>query len=331
MRNAMMYSGVITNYSCSAACRHCMFASSPRAGKEFITEETAERIARRLSEAGVCSMHIGGGEPFLKFEALCILLKAMQKYGIGVDYIETNAFWAREDREIDGKLSILRTLGVDTVMVSVDPFHIEFVPLERPVRLVQALRRAGMDYFIWQDRFLERLLPLDMRKTHGKEELSALLGENYIEETAREYGVKVNGRALAIAKDIYQPQSAEEIMDDEPCRHLLSGTHCHVDLFGKVIPSGCPGISVELDDFFAGKLPKEKYPAAHRLYTGGVKALYEYAKAAGFEPDAKGYATKCSLCCAVRIWLNENRPSPDIAPDCFYQEMKRAMEEDNGD
>ena len=32
MRNVMNYSGIITNYNCSAACRHCMFASSPRAG-----------------------------------------------------------------------------------------------------------------------------------------------------------------------------------------------------------------------------------------------------------------------------------------------------------
>ena len=328
MRSRMNYSGIITNYNCSAACRHCMFASSPRAGRDFISEEAAERIARRLKEAGVWSMHIGGGEPFLNFEALCCLLKAMKKYGVGVDYIETNAFWAQNDEEVMRKLRVVRELGAETVMVSVDPFHIEYVPLERPIRLVQALRRLGMDYFIWQDRFLERLLPLDLKKTHTKEELSALLGENYIEETAREYGVKVNGRALGIAKKIYEAQKAEELLDDEPCSHILSGTHCHVDLYEHVIPSGCPGISIETEDFFAGRLPKEKYPAAHRLYTGGLKALYEYAKEAGFEPDAKGYATKCSLCCAIRIWLNENRSSAELAPDCFYREMKRALEEE---
>ncbi len=212
-------------------------------------------------------------------------------------------------------------------MASVDPFHIEFVSLERPIRLVQALRRAGMDYFIWQDRFLERLLPLDLHSTHTKKELAALLGEDYIADTAREYGVKVNGRALTIARSVYEPVGAEEILDDEPCSGLLSGMHCHVDLHEKVIPSGCPGISIDLDDFLAGRLPKDKYPAAYRLYTGGVRALYDYARAAGFEPDEKGYATKCSLCCAVRAWLNEHNPSCDIAPDCFYREMKRAMEE----
>lgn len=331
MRNQMMYSGIITNYNCSAACRHCMFASSPRAGKEFMTAEAAERIARRLKEAGAASMHIGGGEPFLNFEALCILLKAMKKYGVGVDYIETNAFWAQDDDGIMEKLRMIRALGADTVMVSIDPFHIEYVPLERPIRLIQALRRAGMDYFVWQDRFLERLLPLDLKKTHTKEELAALLGEDYIEETAREYGVKVNGRALTIAKNVYEPRQAEELLDGEPCRNLLSGMHCHIDLHEMAIPSGCPGISIGMDDFFKGRLNEERYPAAYRLYTGGVRALYEYAKEAGFAPDENGYATKCSLCCAIRTWLNENKHSPDIAPDCFYREMKRAMEESNED
>lgn len=326
-RNAMMYSGIITNYNCSAACRHCMFCSSPRAGKDFMTPEAAERIAQRLKRAGVSSMHIGGGEPFLNFEALCSLLSAMQRAGVGVDYIETNAFWARDDAEIMQRLRVLRALGADTIMASVDPFHIEFVPLERPIRLAQALRRAGMDYFIWQDRFLERLLPLDLRTTHTKEELSALLGDRYIEDTAREYGVKVNGRALVIAERLYRRQSAERLATGEPCSSLLSGTHCHVDLYEKVIPSGCPGISIDMDDFLAGRLSGEKYPAAYRLYTGGLRALYEYAKGLGFEPDAEGYPTRCSLCCAIRTWLNGKHPSQDIAPDCFYREMEKAMEE----
>lgn len=325
----VLYSGIMTNYNCSAACRHCMFCSSPQAGKDFITPETARRIAQTLKSAGVSSMHIGGGEPFLNFEALCTLLSELQQAGVGVDYIETNAFWCRDMEEIRRKLRRIRSLGVDTVMASVDPFHIEFVPLERPIRLVQALREEGMDYFVWQDRFLERLLPLDLSQTHTREELSALLGDNYIEETAREYGIGVNGRALAIARRLYASRPADDLADEDPCTGLLSGQHCHVDLYGQVIPSGCPGISIEMDDFFAGRLPAEKYPAAYRLYTGGVRALLDYARGLGFEPDPAGYPTKCSLCCAIRIWLSRNCPSQDVAPDCFYREMEKALAQED--
>ena len=129
----------------------------------------------------------------MNFDGLCDLIRALDDHGIGIDYIETNASWCIRDDLVRDRLKILKSLGVQTVMASVDPFHIEYVPLERPLRLCRILGEMEMDYFIWQDRFLERLLPLDLKKTHTKEELSALLGENYIEDTAREYGVKVNG------------------------------------------------------------------------------------------------------------------------------------------
>lgn len=327
--NRMLYSGVMTGYACSAACRHCMFCSSPQAGRAFMTQETADRIAKRLRKAGVSSMHIGGGEPFLNFESLCALLAALQREGVGVDYIETNAFWCTDEKTIREKLGTVRSLGVDTVMASVDPFHIEYVPLERPLKLVRALREMGMDYFVWQDRFLERLLPLDITKTHKSEELKALLGEDYVEDTAREYGIGVNGRALAIARRLYAPQTAQALADDEPCGQMLSGRHCHVDLYEKVIPSGCPGISIDMEDFFARRLPADKYPVAQRLYTGGLRALLDYAEEAGFVPEEAGYPTRCSLCYAIRAWLHKNKPSEDIGPDCFYREMEKAMEENS--
>ena len=61
--NTPYYSGIITNYVCTAACRHCMFGSSPSCPKDFITADEAERTAALLREAGTTSVHIGGGEP----------------------------------------------------------------------------------------------------------------------------------------------------------------------------------------------------------------------------------------------------------------------------
>ena len=49
--NTPLYSGVIINYVCTAACKHCIVASSPDCPKDHITEEAAERIARLLRES----------------------------------------------------------------------------------------------------------------------------------------------------------------------------------------------------------------------------------------------------------------------------------------
>ncbi|MBQ8186776.1 MAG: 4Fe-4S cluster-binding domain-containing protein [Clostridia bacterium] len=323
--NTPVYSGIITNYVCTAACRHCMFASSPACAKEYITAETAEKLCAVLEAAGTSSVHIGGGEPFVNFAALCTLIEAMNRHGIGVDYIETNAFWCGDEASARKKLTALKKLGVECIMISVDPFHIEYVPLERPLKLMKLLSGMDFDSFIWQERYLRRLMKLDRTKTHTKEELAAVLGKDYITDTAREYGLGMNGRALAIAGEIYENQPAEQWITDEPCTNLISTVHCHLDLYGNVIPSGCPGLAARAEDYLTGNIPAEKYPVMHRLLFGGTNALYAYAKARGFTPDAAGYPTKCAFCWAMREFLHRTEKSDDLNPASFYTEMRKSM------
>lgn len=320
--NTPVYSGIITNYVCTAACRHCMFASAPHLPKEYISPEMAEKLAKLLQKSGTRSVHIGGGEPFMNFSALTALIGILHRYGIGIDYIETNAFWCSDDAFVRDRLMHLKKLGVDTVMVSVDPFHIEFVPLERPIRLCRMLRECGFDYFIWKERYLRSLMHLDHSRTYSHDELKKLLGENYIAETAAEYGLGMNGRALFIADALYPRRPAEDWLTDVPCSSLGSTSHCHLDLYGNIIPSGCPGISADAGDYLEENFPAERYPVLSRLTSGGIRALFDYACQKGFTPIPQGYPSRCSLCFAIRSYLRTHAPSSDIAPDCFYCSMK---------
>ncbi len=322
-RRSLNYSGVITNYVCTASCRHCMFGSSPSRPKDFISVDMSQKVAKTLKDAGTYSVHIGGGEPFMNFEALCSLIKALNKYNIGVDYIETNAFWFKDDAFVLDRLNTLKSLGVTSVMVSVDPFHIEFVPLERAIRLCVLLDKCDFEYFVWKEQYLRKFIALgiDRTKTYTKDELCSILGEDYITATASEYGLGMNGKALNIAKDLYEYRPASEWLSDTPCRSVSSVSHCHIDLYGNIVPPGCPGISAEAEDFIGMNFPEEKYPVLSRLVNGGISALYSYACEKGFVADEKGYPSRCSLCFAIRKYLNENCPSADISPRCFYKSM----------
>jgi len=323
--NTPYYSGIITNYVCTAACRHCMFGSSPDCPKDFITAEEAERIAALLREAGTESVHIGGGEPFINFPALLDLIDALNRHGIAVDYIETNAFWAKDDRIVKERLWELTKRGVTSVMISADPFHIEFVPLERVLNLARHLDREGFDYFIWQERFLRRLMKLDSSRTYSREELEKELGKDYIADTAREYGLGMNGRALGIASDIYEKQPAEAFLASPSCRKILQPHHCHFDLYGNAVPSGCSGLSAQVRDYLDENITEAKYPVMARLVKKGVGALYEYASGLGFVPDADGYPTKCAFCYAMRSYLVKHAPSRDLSPECFYNEIDKSI------
>ncbi len=324
--NTPVYSGIITGYTCTAACRHCMFASSPDCPKDFMTTDMAEKLASLLAKAGTTSVHIGGGEPFYHFPSLRLTIEALHRHGIEIDYIETNGFWAAKEDFVRGRLTTLRQLGVTTVMVSVDPFHIEYVPLERVLLLCHLLEEYGFDYFLWQQRFLKKLLKLDLTMVHTPAELKKLLGEHYVTDTAAEYGLGMNGRALAIAGEIYPNKTAESFLDTPPCRKILRPQHCHLDLYGKAVPSGCPGIAVEAEDYLRERIDGEQYPVLARLIRGGLRELYAYAAAHGFTPDKGGYPTACALCYALRTYLHKKAPSQDLSPDCFYAEMDKTLE-----
>ena len=298
-----------------------MFASSPTLPKEYISGEMSEKLARILREAGTHSVHIGGGEPFMNFQALTTLITCLNHQGIGIDYIETNAFWCKNEDFARTRLTQLRSLGVETIMVSVDPFHIEYVPLERPLLLCRLLREYGFDYFVWKERYLRMLSRLDRSRTYSHQELKELLGDHYVTETAREYGLGMNGRALDIADAIYPRHPAEHWLTSQPCNSIGDTAHCHLDLYGNIVPSGCPGLSAEAEDYLNESFPLSRYPVLARLASGGIGALFDYAEEMGFIPDSKGYPTRCSLCYAMRAFLLEKAPSVDLSPSCFYQGM----------
>lgn len=311
------YSGVMTSYACSAACAHCLYCSAPSSGGGFMGAETAEKIASALRQMGVSSVHIGGGEPFLNLGSLHLTVKALRAHGVGIDYIETNAFWFRDGGRAE---ALIRELNAP-IMVSVDPFHAEFVPLGRSLGLVRLLSRMNWDSFVWQERYIGRLMPLDHSRPATRAELRALLGEDYLTDAAREYGLSANGRAFTLLRRHLPLRPAEAYLDSAPCR-ILDGRHCHFDLYGNFVPPGCPGIAVDIWDLARGEIDPEKYPVVTRLMKGGLGALYEYARERGFAAGES--ASRCELCYFIREYLARTHPSRDVNPECFYESMRAA-------
>lgn len=98
--------GVITNYYCSSACKHCLYNSSPSWKKEYMTEEMADKVFKTLKNFGVFSVHIGGGEPFLNFEGLKKVVEKANENGVYIEYIETNASWVENEKRQSKSLKI---------------------------------------------------------------------------------------------------------------------------------------------------------------------------------------------------------------------------------
>jgi hypothetical protein len=254
-------------------------------------------------------VHIGGGEPFLNFDGLIIMIRELNHAGVTLDYIETNAFWADNLKKAEEQLKRLLSEGIDTLCISIDPFHAEYIPYGAPLALAELCEKTGMGYFLWKNDFLMSLSHLDPKKTHSHQEMEKSISNDYIFKTARFYGITLGGRAINIENEMYLSQGspffpAEKFSTDKnPCKNLLSTGHFHVDMDCCFIPPGCTGFIIPLEEVING-IPKDKYPAFEVLYCGGISALLDLALQHGFSPSSLGYPSKCNLCFYLRSFLS---------------------------
>ena len=300
----------MVNYQCNAACRHCLYSCSPTRRAGYVSEESVEEICRLLRKGGCRSVHIGGGEPFLDFDGLLMTVRKLNQAGITLEYIETNAFFAagpsNKAREYLGRLMAER---VDTLCISVDPYHAEYVPYGAPLALADLCGKIGMGFFLWKQEYISTLSRLAPDKPHSRGEMEKAISSDYVGGTARLYGIGYGGRAINIEREFSAVggtlYSVEELASkNAPCTNLLSTGHFHVDMDCHFIPPRCTGIRIPLQEAAFG-IPEGKYSAFESLYYGGVSALLELALRHGFSPDTAGYPSKCNLCFFLRNFLCE--------------------------
>lgn len=315
--------GIITNYDCSSKCRHCGFASSPRWEKEYMTQSRADEIFAFLKGAGCHNVHIGGGEPLLIPERILPVLQSARSQGIRVEYIETNGSWHKDIAKTVAFLREMQDFNVDTLLISIDPFHNEYVPFWKIKGLMEACKNAGTGVFPWRMEFWGDLEAMGDEKPHSLEEFDKKLGPHYIQKLMGRYHLNMRGRALQTYKPYLKAYSLEEILKNSaPCKELDGIHHFHIDFLGNFIPELCAGLSISYSDLEEG-VTAEKYPFLFALDVGGIKTLYELvAEKYGFVAK-KEYVSKCDLCFDIRkhLVLDQKIDSPDLMPLGHYKHM----------
>lgn len=310
--------GIILSYRCTNRCRHCLVAGSPGRENRWMRKAMMDEVFGTIKSLGPdCEIHIGGGEPFLNPECLAAAVSSAVKHDIALSYVETNGFWGRNPGKYLPVLRELKKIGLKCILISVSPFHAEFVSPETTEAAIGHIREvfgyAGA--FVWVPEFFEMLGRHDKRRPLKFSEIPP--------ETLRripdKYYLVPGGRVGFNDPPMYALRPAKDHFMTECSRELNGTAHFHIDCYGYYMPGGlCAGIAPCTFGELAEGTSLDDKPVMKALLNGGVKYLFEYASSLGFVENRRGYAGKCHLCVELRKFIKSKAGCPELAPDEFY-------------
>ncbi|MBP3543086.1 MAG: radical SAM protein [Lachnospiraceae bacterium] len=134
----------VVTMACTGKCKHC--SEGDHTGcKGHIDAEVAVTAVREVCENyKVESLMTFGGEPLLYPEVVCAIHSAAAEMGISKRDLITNGFFTKDSNRIKEAVKNLEASGVCQILLSVDAFHQETIPLEPEKCFAECVAKSKM-------------------------------------------------------------------------------------------------------------------------------------------------------------------------------------------
>lgn len=119
----------VVTTACTGKCKHC--SQGEHRSNDRIDKDLASDVVRKITkEYKIKSVMTFGGEPLLCCETVCEIHKAAREMNIPQRQLITNGYFNKDfDRIMYVAQKIIES-GVNEILLSVDAFHQETIPLE---------------------------------------------------------------------------------------------------------------------------------------------------------------------------------------------------------
>ncbi len=272
-------------------------------------------------------IHLGGGEPFLNFELTLRAVELAIEHDVPLHYVETNAFWCEDDDLTAYQFNLLRDSGLPAVLISVSPFHNEFIPFERTDRAINIARDIYGPYnvLVYTSFFYNQLQDYNPKiQIPFNRYLNTVGHEQAARSFVEHFGLIPIGRAASQLNYLYQKRPAEAYFHQNCYAELTNPEHIHIDPYGNYIASFCAGLSLgdahQLGSLIEG-IDLAERPILDILVHSGVEGLLKLAQDQfNFQPDPQGYIAKCHLCQEIRTHIVQYTDQfIELTPVEFYK------------
>lgn len=132
----------VVTLACTGRCKHCSEGEHSGAGAHIDAETAAKVVREVVGKYHITSVMTFGGEPLLYPEAVYAVHKAAKEMNIPERSLITNGFFSKDSKKIKEVAERLAQCGVSGILLSVDAFHQETIPLEPVKEFTMELKRC---------------------------------------------------------------------------------------------------------------------------------------------------------------------------------------------
>ena len=134
----------VISYACTGQCKHCSQGDHDSCGERIDAQIAADAVRKIASEYDIKTVMTFGGEPLLYPDVVYALMSAANDFNIPKRQVITNGYFSRNADKICEVAERLATCGVNDLLLSVDAFHQETLPLPIVKQFAAEAQRCGI-------------------------------------------------------------------------------------------------------------------------------------------------------------------------------------------
>ena len=287
-------------YNCTGRCRHCSVGEKINGSdKSHVEYHWIQGILKKVTAMyPIQSVMCFGGEPLLYPEDVCGIMSEAVECRIPKRQIITNGYFSKDESRIAEVVTSIEKAGVTQILLSVDAFHQEVIPLDPVLAFARSAAESNIEI---------KLQPAWLVNEQAANEYNA--GTRDILNKFSDLLIPINkgnditpeGNAVLNLSKYFDKKSVDF---DQQC-----GEAPYTDRLDDITTiSISPNGDVNVCSFVIGNVYRENITEIIERYNpyndimmssllnGGITELMEWAKIRGIIVNPEDHYSACSMC-----------------------------------
>ena len=143
LKNLNKIEFVLTN-ACTGRCKHCSQGDHEKNGERIDPRVAADAVMRIAREYDIKTVMTFGGEPMLFPDIVFAIMSAAKAMNVPKRQVITNGYFSNDSEKIRRAAEVLFECGVNDLLLSVDAFHQDTIPIETVREFAVEIKKIGV-------------------------------------------------------------------------------------------------------------------------------------------------------------------------------------------